>query len=287
MKKIHILCLTIAFCLSGCSSKKDSNLMTNIEVESQNTEINHTQEDNDMKFNVDYINQVASIQVTDSIEGEYVEVLCIDIAQEDVEKLKSIQIAEGTGDIPGDAGFKYKLNMYDKDGDLVATWKVVRSKRILDHKGQLIAKDGELKEWAQGIENTYNISSKVYGRTPGENYFTELKNAYKGGGDESVDYYEGLEYIKFELDEEDIKGLQMLADTICVDEEPKEKIKYRDDLYYLVTVYTANDGVYYFSVMLDGTVYVQPKQTYQVLGQGVEDYFRKLESKYGLNKVNK
>ncbi|MBE5933702.1 MAG: hypothetical protein E7263_09825 [Lachnospiraceae bacterium] len=286
MKRICLLCIAMTLLLSGCNGQKDIETTT-VDGSSRSTEITQTQEDINMEFNVDYINKVTTIQVVDVVDGVYKEDLCIDITKDDVEKLKGIQIPQGTGNMMGEAGFIYKLNMLDENGNVIAFWNIAITKQILDHNGQLISKDGELKEWIKSIEKTYNISTKVYDRTPGTEYFSDLKNIKKGGGEEVVDYYEGLEYIKFELDEDDIVGLQSLTDTICVDEEPKVKIKDRDDLYYRLDVYTNTDGSYEFYVMYDGTIYIQTKQTYQVIGDGVEEYFRKLESKYGLDKINK
>lgn len=286
MKKILLLCVVMTLFLSGCNDSKNIE-STTVAGGSQSTETNQTQEETNMEFNVEYIEQISTIQAVDVVDGVYKEGLCIDLTKEDVEKLKNIPVTQGTGIALGENGFLYKLNMCDENGNVVASWKIAITKQILDQKGQLIAKDGELNDWIKHIEKTYDISKKVYDRTPGPKYFASLKDVKKGDGEEFVDYYEGLEYIKFELDEEDIAGIQNLCEAIGVDEEPKDKIKNRDDLYYILNVYTSTDGSYEFYIMLDGTIYVQTKQTYQVIGDGVEEYFRKLESKYGLDKINK
>jgi len=274
MKKFYLICISFLLFLSGCSGQDNSNSSTVYESESINT---------NKDFSVDYLDQVAAIEIDDVVEGKYKESIRCNLTREEVEGLKEIKDSLELSDITEkELSYQYKLNLYDKDGNLITYWEVVNFYYIIDGNGQFINNDGELEAWIEGVEESRDLITEIYDRTPGENYFSELCNISKGNGQEVVDHYDGVEYISFDLDGEDIQSLNSLCESIGVIEEPKEKIKYRDDLYYTMDVYTDTGEYYEFYISNDGTVYIQLKQTYQVVGDDVYAWFRGIEEKYGL-----
>ena len=183
----------------------------------------------------------------------------------------------------------YKMNMYDKDGNLLTSWNCGSYYRIIDSQGQFIDINDELREWKKGMEKAHDVSFSIYARTPGENYFAELVNADHGNGIEVYLANGSDDYIRFDLDDEDLYTLQELTDTICVIRKSpltiKEMDQEYDNLKYTMSVYTNTEASYDFVITDDGSIYIQTKYTFLVGGEGVEEWFRTLEAKYGLDQI--
>lgn len=251
-------------------------------------------EKENVELDLEYLDKVTSIEIVDSYEGKYEEELLIVLTEEEVSALKEIKEEIKPEPLPWESnsvGYDgYKMNMYDKDGKLLTSWNYsFRPNKIVDTKGQFLDYDDALKEWIKEMEETEDVSFKLYARTPGENYFAELVNADHGHGEDCTDRAGDNEYIHFDLDEEDICTLQELTDTICIIEKSPMTIEEMDQEYdnlkYSFSVYTDTEASYEFYATDDGSVYIQTKYTFLVGGEGVEEWFRTLEAKYGLDQI--
>jgi len=243
-----------------------------------------------VQLDLSYLEQIKIVEIVDSWEGKYKEELQVSLTKEEVEALKklgtNIEPYRDKLDSLNKSLYRYRLNLCDDSGNILDTWDVLVGDLIADSEGQHLYVYGDLKLWLEAVEDSHDLDTLVYDRTPGDEYFSDLSNIYKGNGREEVDHTEGVDYITFDLDDDDIKGLQKLDNTIHIIDQPKEKIVYMDDIYYKVSVY-ANSGEYYnFFVSYEGVVYIQTEKSYQVTGEGVEEWFRKIENKYGLDKIN-
>lgn len=284
--------------LSGCSGLNPGNMT--MPEESSETGIIITQEEtsqsemSDTELDLEYLDEVASIEIVDSYERKYEEELLIVLTGDEVSSLKEIKDKIKAEPQPWESnsvGYDgYKMNMYDKDGNLLTSWNYsFWPNKIVDTKGQFLDYDDALKEWIKEMEETEDVSFKLYARTPGENYFAELVNADHGNGEDCTDRAGDNEYIRFDLDEEDICTLQELTDTICIIEKSPMTIEEMDQEYdnlkYSFSVYTDTEASYEFYATDDGSVYIQTKYTFLVGGEGVEEWFRTLEAKYGLDQI--
>lgn len=272
--------------LSGCTGLNPENVPIIEEILPSETE--------NVELDLEYLDEVSSIEIADSYEGKYEEELSIVLTEEEVLALKEIKEEIKAEPLPWEynsVGYDgYKMNLYDKDGNLLTSWNYsFWPNKIVDTQGQFLDYDDALKEWIKDMEETEDVSFKLYARTPGENYFAELVNAEKGHGEDCTDRAGDNEYISFDLDEKDIRTLQELTDTICIIEKSPLTIKEMDHEYdnlkYSFSVYTDMDASYDFYVTDDGSIYIQTKYTFLVGGEGVEEWFRTLEVKYGLDKI--
>ncbi len=292
MKKAFIKgSIAIAFLLgsiglSGCTGLNPGNAPIIEEILPSETET--------VELDLEYLDEVTSIEIVDSYEGKYEEELLIVLTEEEITALKAIKDKIKPEAMPWETnsvGYDgYKMNMYDKDGNFLTSWNYsFWPNKIVDTQGQFLDYDDALKEWIKDMEETEDVSFKLYARTPGENYFAELINADHGHGEDCTDRAGDNEYISFDLDEEDICTLQELTDTICIIEKSPLTIKEMDHEYdnlkYIIYVYTDTDAPYDFCVTNDGSIYIQTKYTFLVGGEGVEEWFRTLEAKYGLDKI--
>lgn len=287
MKRVRILCLAVIFMvyLSGCVLPFYNNGGKLPDQPWQRPDHSNA------VIQVDYLDSVTSIEVTDVAVDMYTENLSIMLTTEEIEALKELKDTLELSDKSWNSkdAYDYKLKLYNADGDLVTSWRVTNSYYIRDGWGQCFDENEELKAWIDAIEDSHNIYGKIYDRTQGENYFYVLSRVEKGNAKEVVDYDAGLEYIYFDLDEEDIESFQTLEDSICVIEEPRMSIdemhELHGDLYYTLDVYTEEGCAYHFYITYDGTIYVRPKYAFVVTGEGVEEWFRTLEAKYGLDQI--
>ena len=286
MKRLFLTSLAAMFILSGCTRLNPEDMPILEEILPSETET--------VELDLEYLDKVVAIEIVDSYEGKYEEELYIELNEEEIAALKGIKDRIKSEPLPWESdsvGYDgYKLNMYDKDGNLLTSWLFTfYPNKIIDTQGQFLDYDNELKEWIDNMEETEDVISALYARTPGENYFSELINADFGGGEDCTDRAGDNEYISFDLDEEDIRTLQALTDTICIIEKSpmtiKEMDREYDNLKYSVNVYTDTDASYDFVITNDCSVYIQTKYTFLVGGEGVEEWFRTLEAKYGLDKI--
>lgn len=304
MKKAYVKGIVVAVFLlggvglSGCRGLNPGNMT--MPEESSETGMIITQEEisqsemSDIELDLGYLDEVTSIEIVDSYEGKYEEELYIELTAEEVAALKAIKDKIKPEPLPWESnsvGYDgYKMNLYDKDGNLLTTWNYsFWPNKIVDTQGQFLEYDDALKEWIKEMEETEDVSFKLYARTPGENYFAELVNADHGNGEDCTDRAGDNEYIRFDLDEEDICTLQELTDTICIIEKSPLTIKEMDHEYdnlkYIISVYTDTEASYEFYATDDGSIYIQTKYTFLVGGEGVEEWFRTLEAKYGLDQI--
>ena len=272
--------------LSGCTRFNPENVPIIEEILPSETET--------VELNLEYLDEVASIEIVDSYEGKYEEELLIVLTEEEVLALKEIKEEIKSEPLPWESnsvGYDgYKMNMYDKDGNLLTSWNYsFWPNKIVDTQGQFLDYDDALKEWIKEMEETEDVSFKLYARTPGENYFAELVNADHGNGIEVYLANGSDDYIHFDLDDEDLYTLQELTDTICVIRKSpltiKEMDQEYDNLKYTMSVYTNTEASYDFVITDDGSIYIQTKYTFLVGGEGVEEWFRTLEAKYGLDQI--
>lgn len=283
--------------LTGCMNFNSGNMtppQENPDAELFLTDEEPGQFEEDIELDLGYLDEVTSIEIVDSYEGKYEEELLIMLTEEEISSLKAIKDMIKPEPLPWDSnsvGYEgYKMKLYDKDGSLLTSWNYTFwPNKIVDTQGQFLEYDDALKEWIKDVEETEDVISALYARTPGENYFAELVNAEKGHGEDCTDRAGDNEYISFDLDEEDICTLQELTDTICIIEKSpltiKEMDREYDNLKYSFSVYTDTEASYDFYVTDDGSVYIQTKYTFRVGGEGIEEWFRTLEAKYSLDKI--
>ena len=286
MKRLFLTSLAAMFILSGCTRLNPEDVPIIEEILPSETET--------VELNLEYLDEVVAIEIVDSYEGKYEEELYIKLTAEEIAALKEIKDKIKPEPLPWESnsvGYDgYKMNLYDKDGNLLTTWNYsFWPDKIVDTQGQFLEYDDALKEWIKEMEETEDVSFKLYARTPGENYFAELVNADHGHGEDCTNRTGDNEYISFDLDEEDICTLQELTNTICIIEKSPMTIKEMDQEYdnlkYSFSVYTDTEASYEFYATDDGSVYIQTKYTFLVGGEGVEEWFRTLEAKYGLDQI--
>lgn len=297
MKRVFLTSLAAMVILSGCMGLNPGN-MTMPEESSEISIIDEQEvvseiEQQAVELNLDYLDEVARIEITDNVEGEYIGEFYIVLTEEEVNALKEIKDCIKSDPEPWSIKenryYDCKMNMYDKDGNLVDCWRCDFLFLIADEEGQILEIKDELDDWLDDVKEAHDLYSAKFSRIPGENYFAEIRNAEKGSGIENYLPNGSNDYISFSLDEEDIRTLRELADTMYVLEEPHTPINDLDDIYeelkYDISIYTDTDESYCFYVMADGTIYVQPDNCYEVVGEGVEEWFRTIEAKYGLDKI--
>ncbi len=286
MKRLFLTSLAAMFILSGCTRLNPEDVPIIEEILPSETET--------VELNLEYLDEVVAIEIVDSYEGKYEEELYIELNAEEVSALKAIKDEIKSEPLPWESnsvGYEgYKMNLYDKDGNLLTSWNYTFwPNKIVDAQGQFLNYDTELKEWIKEMEETHDVIFSLYARTPGENYFAELVNADHGHGEDCTDRAGDNEYISFDLDDEDIFTLQELTDTICIIEKSpltiKEMDQEYDNLKYIVDVYTDTESSYSFCITDDGSVYIQTKYTFLIGGEGVEEWFRTIEAKYGLDQI--
>lgn len=285
MKRLFLTSLAAMFILSGCTRLNPEDVPIIEEILPSETET--------VELNLEYLDEVVAIEIVDSYEGKYEEELYIKLTAEEIAALKGMKDRMVSEPLPWESngvGYSgYKMNMYDKDGNLLTSWNCGSYYRIIDSQGQFIDINDELREWKKGMEKAHDVSFSIYARTPGENYFAELVNADHGNGIEVYLANGSDDYIRFDLDDEDLYTLQELTDTICVIRKSpltiKEMDQEYDNLKYTLSVYTNTEASYDFVITDDGSIYIQTKYTFLVGGEGVEEWFRTLEAKYGLDKI--
>ena len=243
-----------------------------------------------VELDLSYLSQVKTIEVVDVFDGKYKEELRVALTQEEIESLMNLDTKvepyRDKLDSLNKSLYIYRLNMCDDGGNVLATWDILVGDLVVDSEGQQLYVYGDLKMWLDDMEKSHDLDTLVYDRTPGDKYFADLGSVCKGNGRENVNHTDGVEYVAFDLDDEDIKGLKELEKNIQITEQPREKIKDMTDIYYNLTVYSDKGENYYFYISYDGNIYIQTEKSYQVVGEGVEEWFREIEAKYGLDKIN-
>ena len=246
------------------------------------------------EINVDYLDEVASIEITDVEEWKYRERMNITLTSEEVEALKDIKDCINPSPMPWDVKERYcdgcRMNLYDAQGNLITCWYNDLLFKIVDDSGQFLSLDAELEEWMEAIVKSHDLYSAIYSRAPGLKYFSELENAETGKGIENYLPNGSNDYIRFDMDEEDISSLRELADKMTVTGEAQLSINEMeheyDNIRYHLSVYTNTEVCYDFYITDEGCVYIQTEGSYQVVGEGVAEWFRNLEAKYGLDRID-
>lgn len=299
MKKVFLIgCFIVIFLLSGCIWEDSYNTIT-LEENSQSSAVPISEEETSQtqkqsaELNLDYLDKVSTIEVSDYIEGEFTEEMSIMLTEEEVSALKAIKDCikwhPQAWKVEENRYYKCKMNLYDQEGNLITCWRCDFHFVITDDAGQILELEDEIGDWFKAVTKTHDLFAAKYNRMPGENYFAELKYADSGNGEEDYLPNGSNDYIRFYLDEEDLSTLREIADNIYVTEGPRMAIvdmnrKY-DNLKYNVNIYTDTEASYYFYVTDDGKIYTQTDYCYELAGEGVQEWFRALETKYGLDKI--
>ena len=281
MKKTLVIFAAIVVMLTGCSKGGEEGTITTVTQEATTEVADIANGD----LNLDYLEKVAYIEIDDFVKGKYKESIWCKLTDEEVEALKEMAGDIERSETPENISLSYYgLYLYDENGTLITCWDVAHAYCVVDGEGQSMDKDGALKPWLESIEKAHNITYDIYDRTPGDKYFAGLENINQGFGSENANHSAGTENIFFYLDEEDIASLKSLDMEITG--QPKEYTYNNQNLYYSVDTFMPSGAEgYSFDVMLDGTVYITTGQLYQVAGEGVEEWFREIEAKYGLDKI--
>lgn len=286
MKSIHKRLIIAVFCsllFTGCSalsntssdsdqtSSKESATQEQTAVE-QTTQEQITQEqttDPEVEMNINYA-EVASIQIVDISDDMYEEKLQYDLTSEQVDGfIASIDDLTLSNKKSGNKGC-YKLNMYDKDGNLIDVWKVNILKYITNNKGETYKSDS-IKTWLKSVEGTFNISlESIFSRKPAKNYFSLMSEASFGKIHELTEnnFQESLD---IDLNEKDINEMTSSLQNVEFSGTASNNIKKK----YTIDVFNENGATLYI-LYADENLKIYNDFGYEISGGNIKEWLEKL-----------
>lgn len=212
-----------------------------------------------------YMSKVIKIQIADSISGAYNQDMLIDVDNSLIEQF--ISATEGVL-LENNCVVRtpmYDLKLYDETGDLISVWTVDVFKAIVTSEGlRMNRKNNEnLDAILSEIESRYNLGQNLLQRTPGNNYYSMLKNA-------SSVYFNSQERSQFDGDSKKIR-CAVSVDTVNELKNNWKKIKISPlksesySLKYTINIYDVN-GISIYTIHIDAQNKIYSSYGYELSG---------------------
>lgn len=214
---------------------------------------------------VDYTT-VKSGRITDSLSGEYADMLNITLQSEDINKLLAVSSQFENNSKITLKKVLYKIELLDADNSIIDVWTVDTYRTIQTETGNKIKRIGDIDDALSSLEKKYGITKEILTRQPGPNYFYFMSNAKKAEFREIVETNFDNNH-KCLLSSELVTALQERWSEIQIASEPNKNYTVK----YVVTFYNSDGNVLYtFHIDNDKNVYTNAG--YLISGTFMEEW---------------
>lgn len=211
-----ILCLIMLF-LTGCSNGENSG---------------------EEKRTMNFSEKVKTINVCDFVDNMYSEELHITLSKEEIKSFTEIiDKSSKTSDMISGSPL-YSLKLFDSADCLCGSFVVDTRHWIYDVEGLKYKTDKSAETILKQIEENHSISTKIWDRKPGKNYFDILELANNALFYEITDN-NFIEGIKYEIKNEECSKLNQVLSTSAFSNEKDDGIKKK----YVLELYTSGGGI--------------------------------------------